>query len=113
MCDAGTLAADDLARENERVRQQQRAVGDVLRAVARSEGLQPVLDEIVDAAKRLCQGEHAQLYLLGDGVFRIASESGGLRAGCEYAEEHPHAPDRTTLVGRVALTGEPVQIPDV
>ena len=34
-------------------------------------------------------------------------------AGYAYAEEHPHARDRTTVVGRVGLTGEAVQIPDV
>jgi adenylate cyclase len=85
----------------------------VLHAVARSEGLQPVLDEIADAAKRLCQGEHAQLYLADGPVFRVFSESGGQQAGYEYAEQHPHARDRSTVVGRVALMREPVQIPDV
>jgi adenylate cyclase len=104
---------EELARDNENLREQRRAVGEVLRAVARSEGLQPVLDEIVEAAKRLCAGEHAQLYLAEDDLFRIVSESGDLQAGYEYAEEHPHARDRTTVVGRVALTGETVQIPDV
>jgi class 3 adenylate cyclase len=108
-----TLVVEELARENENLREQQRAVSDVLRAVARSEGLQPVLDEIVDAAKSLCQGEHAQLYLEQGHIFRIVSESGGLHASYEYAEEHPHALDRTTVVGRVALSGEPIQIPDV
>ncbi len=108
-----TLGVEELARENENLREQQRAVSDVLRAVARPEGLQPVLDEIVGAAKSLCRGEHAQLYLEQGHIFRIVAESGGLHAGYEYAEEHPHALDRTTVVGRVALSGEPVQIPDV
>jgi adenylate cyclase len=104
---------DELVRDNENLREQQRAISDVLRAVASSEGLQPVLDEIVGAAKRLCHGEHAQLYLAEGDLFRIFSESGDLQAAYEYAEEHPHARDRTTVVGRVALAGESVQIPDV
>jgi adenylate cyclase len=108
-----TPDAQELARVNENLRDQRRAISDVLRAVARSEGLQPVLDEIVAAAKRLCDGEHAQLYLAEGDLFRIVSESGDLRAAYEYAEEHPHARDRTTVVGRVALAGEAVQIPDV
>ena len=33
--------------------------------------------------------------------------------GYEYAEDHPHRRDRTTVVGRAALAGEAVQIPDV
>jgi class 3 adenylate cyclase len=103
----------ELARENENLRDQRRAISDVLRAVARSEGLQPVLDEIVEAANRLCHGEHAQLYLADGDLFRIVSQTGDLHGAYEYAEERPHARDRTTVVGRVALTGEAVQIPDV
>jgi hypothetical protein len=50
----------------------------MMRAVARSEGLQPVLDEIVEAAKRLCQGDHGQLHLADGDVFRIVAQSGDL-----------------------------------
>ena len=57
-----TPDAQELVRVNENLRDQRRAISDVLRAVARSEGLQPVLDEIVEAAMRLCKGEHAQLH---------------------------------------------------
>lgn len=113
MAERETLDVEELVRDNENLRAQRRAVGGVLRAVARSEGLQPVLDEIVEAAKRLCDGEHAQLYLADGDLFRIVSESGDLHAAYEYAEEHPHARDRTTVVGRVAVAGEAVQIPDV
>jgi class 3 adenylate cyclase len=82
----------------------------VLRAVARSEGLQPVLDEIVEAAVRLCHGDHAQLFLVDGDLFRIASQSLYPRAGAEHTEDHPHARDRTTVVGRVALSGDAEQI---
>lgn len=112
--------AGEFGRENENLREQLRAVSDVLRAVARSEGLQPVLDEILEAAKRLCHGEHGQLYLADGEVFRIFSQS--LAAGIprdvseqtyEYSVEHPHPRDRTTVVGRVGLSGAVEQIPDV
>ena len=103
----------ELTRDVERLREQQQAVGEVLRTVARGEGLQPVLDEIVGAADRLCEGEHAELWLRDGDVFCVASESGGQRAGLEYAREHPHLRDRTTVVGRVGLSREVVQIADV
>jgi hypothetical protein len=53
-----TVADADLARQLEDAREQQRAISGVLRAVARSAGLQPVLDEIVEAVKRLCRAHH-------------------------------------------------------
>jgi class 3 adenylate cyclase len=114
-CNTSTaLVADvDLARENENLREQRRAIGDVLRAVARSEGLQPVLDEIVFAAKHLCDGEHGQLYLAEGDLFLVSSQFADPPEGFAYAEEHPHKRDRTTVVGRAALAGEAVQIPDV
>jgi hypothetical protein len=83
----------------ENLREQQRALTAVLRAVARGEGLQPVLDEIVVRAKELCHGEHAQLYLTDGDLFRVFSESGDEPAGYEYARAHPHTRDRTTVIG--------------
>jgi len=102
-----------LLRDNENLREQQRALGAVLRAVARFEGLQPVLDELVRAATRLCQGEHGQLYLAEGDVFRIVSQSLDLNEAYDYGLEHPHPRDRTTVVGRVGLSGRVEQIPDV
>ena len=107
------LDAEELVREIENLREQRRAIGEVLRAVARSEGLQPVLDAIVEAARRLCHGEHAQLYLTEGDLFVIYAQSLFLGVGYEYAQEHPHTRDRTTAIGRVGLTGGVVQIPDV
>jgi class 3 adenylate cyclase len=85
----------------------------LFRALARGAGLDSLLDEVVEAAQRLCEGEHAQLYLRDGDLFVVRSESGGQKAGLEYARAHPHRIDRTTVVGRVALSGEPVAIPDV
>lgn len=107
------LDFEQLVRENENLREQRRALDEVLRAVARSEGLQPVLDAIIEAATRLCHGEHGQLYLAEGDVFLIASQIADMAEGYDYAKEHPHLRDRTTVVGRTALAGEAVQIPDV
>jgi adenylate cyclase len=115
-----SLQGEELARDNQSLREQLGAVSDVLRAVARSEGLQPALDEIIEAAKRLCRGEHGQLYLAEGDVFRIFSQSVSstlppdvFNQVYEYSLEHPHARDRTTVVGRVGLSGAVEQIPDV
>ncbi len=108
-----TTDAEELARQLEALREQQRALSGVLHAVARSEGLQPVLDEICEAAMRLCQGDHAQLYLREGDRFVIFSQVGSVEAAHEYSRQHPHSADRTTVIGRVALTREVVQIPDV
>ena len=113
MANLASSATAKLSRELEALRQQQRAFSDVLRAVASSEGLRAVLDEIVIAAKTLCRGDHAQLYLAEGDQMQIFSQSLDLDESYDYAQEHPHARDRTTVVGRVALSGQVEHIADV
>ena len=102
----------DLARQLEDVREQQRAISGVLRAVARSRGLQPVLDEVIEACQRLSMADQGALYLLQDGLLHSAAHH-GLPEAVEYDTQHPHALDRTTAAGRAAVTREPVHIPDI
>lgn len=95
------------------LREQQRALGRVLHAVARSEGLRPVFEAVVDEANRICDGDYSALYVAEGGLLRVSVYGGaGSEAQLEYELVHPHTPDRTTLVGRVALTREAVHIPD-
>ena len=109
-----SVASDDaeLARQVEDLREQQRAISGVLRAVARSEGIQPVLDEVIEACERLCRAEYGALYLLEQGLLHVAAHH-TLAGGGEYDSEHPHALDRTTAAGRAALERRPVHIPDI
>jgi adenylate cyclase len=110
----GITAADaDLARQLEAMREQQRAISGVLQAVARSAGLQPVLDEIVESAKRLCRADHGALFLLEDGLLHLLADETAPAAAAAYDREHPHALDRTTAAGRAAVTRAPVHIPDI
>jgi class 3 adenylate cyclase len=102
----------DLSRQLETLREQQRAISGVLRAVARSAGLQPVLDEVVGACSRLCDAENAALWLLDDGLLHSVADHGE-PAGAEYDRQHPHPLDWTTVAGRTAITRQPVHIPDV
>ena len=102
----------ELARQLEDVREQQSAISRVLRAVARSRGLQPVLDEVIEACQRLSKADQGALYLLQDGLLHTAAHH-GLPEAVEYDTQHPHALDRTTAAGRAAVTREPVHIPDI
>jgi class 3 adenylate cyclase len=102
----------DAAGQLEDLREQQRAISGVLRAVVGSGGLQPVLDEIVEACRRLCHADYGALYLLEGELLRVVTDQGE-PGTAEYDREHPHALDRTTGAGRTAVTGEPVHIPDV
>ncbi len=105
--------ADALRAELERLRLEHLAVRDLLSALAGGEGLQPVLRQIVEAARRLCEGDHAQVFLRDGELFYAQAEAGGQPEALEYAQAHPHAADTTTAVGRVALSGDVVQIEDV
>ena len=102
----------ELARSNERLREQQDAISSVLRAVVRSAELQPVLDEVTTAAMRLCAGQYAMLYLAEGDLLVAVAGVGGVHQW-EYDRSHPHAFDRTTFAGRTALTREIVHVPDV
>jgi class 3 adenylate cyclase len=110
---AGPATGDaELARQLEDLRAQQQAVSGVLRAVARAAGLQPVLDEVVEACRRLCKADYGALWLLEHGLLQLAVHHGSPE-GAEYDREHPHALDRTTAAGRAALARETIHIPDI
>ena len=96
----------------EDLREQQRAIGAVLRAVARAAGLQPVLDEVVEACRRLCNADNGALWLLEDGLLHSVAHRGEPE-GAQYDAQHPHALDRTTAAGRTAVVRGPVHIPDI
>ena len=102
----------ELARQLEALREQQRAISGVLRAVAHAAGLEPVLDEVVEACRRLCDADYGALWLLENGVLQSAAHHGEPE-GAAYDRQHPHALDRSTAAGRTAVMRAPVHIPDV
>jgi class 3 adenylate cyclase len=109
------VARDDaeLARRLEELHEQQRAISGVLRAVAHNAGLQPVLEEVVEASKRLCGADHGALWLLDEHGLLQSAAHHGEPEGAEYDRQHPHVLDRTTAAGRAAVARSPVHIPDV
>jgi class 3 adenylate cyclase len=103
-----------LTRELDDVRSQQKAVADILRALSGSGmRLQPILDQIVDAAARLCRADSSFLYLREDDLFHMRANFGQPADVVEYERRHPDTPGQHSCTGRVAMTKAPVHIPDV
>jgi class 3 adenylate cyclase/putative methionine-R-sulfoxide reductase with GAF domain len=107
-----TADGSQLARQVEDLQEQRQAISAVLRAVARSAGVQPVLDEVVEACRRLCKAEHGALWLLEDDLLHSVAHHGEAEAAA-YDAGHPHALDRTTMAGRAAVMRTPVRIHDI
>ena len=93
------------------LREQQLASSSVLRSVARGASLQAVLDEVVEAAARLCAAKNGRLWLFRDGLLHVVANCGS-REGYDY-DKQPRVPDRTTMAGRAAVTRDVVHLPDV
>jgi class 3 adenylate cyclase len=101
-----------LVRQLEDLQEQRRAISAVLHAVARSAGLQPVLDEVVESCRRLCRADHGALWLLEDNLLHSVAHHGEAEAAA-FDRQHPHPLDRTTAAGRTAVMRAPVHIPDI
>ena len=90
------------------------AVGRVLAAISRSAfELEPALNQLAAEAASLCRAEISFVFLRDGDVFRFAAASGGTPEHWAYEREHPDTIDRKSVVGRVALSGEPVHVADL
>ena len=116
MTSAGSenTSQNELVRKLDELRHRHEAVAGVLRAMTQSGmRLQPILDQIVANAARLCRAEQAFIWLSDGDVFRARAHFGAPPEVVEFERTHPDRPGMDSLVGRVALTKKPVHIPDL
>src|ERR1017187_8102635 len=101
---------DDLSESLE----QQTATSEVLRVISRSAfDLQTVLDTLIESASTLCSAKTGSIFLKNGGLYHFAAGYGYAPDVIAYGRVHPVAPGNDSNVGRVALQGKVIQIPDV
>jgi two-component system NtrC family sensor kinase len=94
--------------------QQQTATAEVLKVISRSAfDLQTVLNTLVESAMTLCNAHTGAIFQKQGELYHMTAGHGYSADVLTYAKTHPITPGMDSNVGRVALTGQVVQISDV
>jgi signal transduction histidine kinase len=92
------------------------ATGDVLKIISRSSvDLDAVLNTLVETAARLCDAHTAGLFRRQGDSYRLVAlhtSADDMDDFREFCQRHAFPRDRASVVGRTALEGRAVQIPD-
>ncbi len=104
----------ELAHELTELRVRQEALANILRALSTSRmRLQPILDQIVETAARLCRADSGFLHLAEGDLLPVRANFGQPDEVVEFERQRPDRPGPHSCTGRVAMTKKPVHIPDV
>jgi two-component system NtrC family sensor kinase len=104
------------AGERDEAIARQTATADVLKVISRSAfDLQAVFDTLTASAVDLCGAFSGSICVRDGDVYRYRGNAGpGVsEAASRYLAEHPAAPGRGSIVGRVLLSGKVEAIPDI
>ena len=90
------------------------ATNEILQSLASSSSdLGSVLETVLQSARRLCEADAGQVFLLKGDQYHLVHGSGLSPEVQEFIEDRPLARDRGSLVGRVGLDRQATQIVDV
>jgi signal transduction histidine kinase len=103
-------------RELQESLEYQTATSDVLSVISRSPNeLQPVLEAVVETARRLCHSDRAIFFQLRDGRYHLAAERGTDPGFLAWLRDNPMSPEpgSGSTAGRAARERRTIHIPDL